>query len=96
MVHAGAGRVSWGGVGGAKSFFPCRNAHQVKADTQFQHARFCREAIQRQNIKLQVQKRRCTSRGSCNRTLLTRVLRRFSNCKCFLKGFFKGACKGFQ
>ena len=34
----------------------------------------------------------CTPRGSCNNTLLRRVLRRFSNSKCFLEG----ACKGFQ
>ena len=39
---------------------------------------------------------RCTPRGSCNRTLLRRVLRRFSNSKCFLEGFLEGACKGFQ
>ena len=26
---------------------------------------------------------------------LRRVLRRFSNSKCFLEGFFEGACKGF-
>ena len=38
----------------------------------------------------------CTPRGSCNRTLLRRVLRRFSNSKCFLEGFLEGACKGFQ
>ena len=25
-----------------------------------------------------------------------KVLRRFSNSKCFLEGFFEGACKGFQ
>ena len=37
----------------------------------------------------------CTPRGSCNRTLLKRVLRRFSNSKCFLEGFLEGACKGF-
>ena len=37
----------------------------------------------------------CTPRGSCNRTLLRRVLRRFSNSKCFLEGFLEGACKGF-
>ena len=35
-------------------------------------------------------------RGSCNRTLLRRVLRRLSNSKCFLEGFLEGACKGFQ
>ena len=29
----------------------------------------------------------CTPRGSCNRTLLRRVLRRFSDSKCFLEGF---------
>ena len=33
-----------------------------------------------------------TARGSCNRTLLRRVLRRFSNGKCFLEGFLEGAC----
>ena len=38
----------------------------------------------------------CTPRGSCNRTLLRRVLRRFSDSKCFLEGFLEGACKGFQ
>ena len=38
----------------------------------------------------------CTPRGSCKRTLLRRVLRRFSNSKCFLEGFLEGACKGFQ
>ena len=32
-----------------------------------------------------------TPRGSCNRTLLRRVLRRFSNKKCFLEGFLEGA-----
>ena len=32
-----------------------------------------------------------TPRGSCNRTLLRRVLRRFSNSKCFLEGFLEGA-----
>ena len=37
-----------------------------------------------------------TPRGSCNRTLLRRVLRRFSDRKCFLEGFLEGACKGFQ
>ena len=36
-----------------------------------------------------------TPRGSCNRTLLRRVLRRFSNSKCFLEGFLEGACKVF-
>ena len=38
----------------------------------------------------------CTSRGSCNNTLLRRVLRRLSNSKCFLEGFLEGAFKGFQ
>ena len=38
----------------------------------------------------------CTPRGSCNCTLPRRVLRRFSNSKCFLEGFLEGACKGFQ
>ena len=38
----------------------------------------------------------CTPRGSCNRTLLRRALRRFSNSKCFLEGFLEGTCKGFQ
>ena len=33
----------------------------------------------------------CTPRGSCNNTLLRRVLRRFSNSKCFLEGFLEGA-----
>ena len=32
----------------------------------------------------------CTPKGSCNRTLLRRVLRRFSNSKCFLEGFLEG------
>ena len=32
-----------------------------------------------------------TPTGSCNRTLLRRVLRRFSNSKCFLEGFLEGA-----
>ena len=35
----------------------------------------------------------CTPRGSCNRKLLRRVLRRFSNRKCF---FLEGGCKGFS
>ena len=39
---------------------------------------------------------RCTPRGSCNNTLLRRVLRRFSNNKCFLEGLLEGAWKGFQ
>ena len=34
---------------------------------------------------------RRTPRGSCNRTLLRRVLRRFFNSKCFLEGFLEGA-----
>ena len=33
----------------------------------------------------------CTPRGSCNRTLLRRVLRRLSNSKCFLEPFLEGA-----
>ena len=37
-----------------------------------------------------------TPKGSCNNTLLRRVLRRFSSSKCFLEGFLEGACKGFQ
>ena len=37
-----------------------------------------------------------TPRGSCNRTLLRRVLRRFSNSKRFLEGFLERACKGFS
>ena len=37
-----------------------------------------------------------TPRGSCNRTLLRRVLRRLSKSKCFLEGFLEGACKGFS
>ena len=37
-----------------------------------------------------------TPRGSCNRTLLRRVLRRFSNSKRFLEGFLEGACRGFS
>ena len=32
-----------------------------------------------------------TPRGSCKRTPLRRVLRRFSNSKCFLEGFLEGA-----
>ena len=32
-----------------------------------------------------------TPRGSCNRTLLRRVLRRFSTSRCFLEGFLEGA-----
>ena len=36
------------------------------------------------------------ARGSCNNTLLRRVLRSCSNNKCFLEGFLAGACKGFQ
>ena len=32
-----------------------------------------------------------TPRGSCNRTLLRMVLRRFSNSRCFLEGFLEGA-----
>ena len=31
------------------------------------------------------------TKWSCNRTLLRRVLRRFSNSKCFLEGFLEGA-----
>ena len=31
-----------------------------------------------------------TPRGSCNRTLLRRVLRSFFNSKCFLEGFLEG------
>ena len=31
-----------------------------------------------------------TPRGSCNRTLLRRVLRRFSTSRCFLEGFLEG------
>ena len=38
----------------------------------------------------------CTPRGSCNRTLLARLLRRFSNSKCLLEGFLEGACKGLS
>ena len=38
----------------------------------------------------------CTPRGSCNNTLLRRVLKRLSNSKCFLEGFVEGVCKGFQ
>ena len=38
----------------------------------------------------------CAPKGSCNRTLLRRVLRRFFNSKCFLEGFLEGSCKGFQ
>ena len=38
----------------------------------------------------------CTKRESCNTALLRRVLRRFSNNKCFLEGFLEGACKGFS
>ena len=37
-----------------------------------------------------------TPRGSCNRTLLRRVLSRFSNSKRFLEGFLERACKGFS
>ena len=37
-----------------------------------------------------------TPRGSCNRTLLRRVLRRFSNSKYFLEGFLEGALQGLQ
>ena len=37
-----------------------------------------------------------TPRGSCNRTLLRRVLRRFSNGKRFLEGFLERACRGFS
>ena len=33
----------------------------------------------------------CTPRGSCNRTLLRRVLRRFFSNRCFLEGFLEGA-----
>ena len=32
-----------------------------------------------------------TPRGSCNHTLLRRVLRRFFNTGCFLEGFLEGA-----
>ena len=32
-----------------------------------------------------------TPRGSCNRTLLRGVLRRFSTSRCFLEGFLEGA-----
>ena len=34
--------------------------------------------------------------GSCNNTLLRRVLRRFFKSKCFLEGFLEGTCRGFQ
>ena len=34
---------------------------------------------------------RVHTKGSCNRTLLRRVLRSFSNSKCFLEGFLEGA-----
>ena len=34
--------------------------------------------------------------GSCNRTLLRRVLRRFFKSKCLLEGFLEGARKGFS
>ena len=38
-----------------------------------------------------------TPRGSCNNTLLRRVLRRFSSSRCFLEGFLEGAgFKGFS
>ena len=33
----------------------------------------------------------CTPKGSCHNTFLRRVLRRFSNSKCFFEGFFEGA-----
>ena len=33
----------------------------------------------------------CSSRGSRNNTPFRRVLRRFSNSKCFLEGFLEGA-----
>ena len=38
----------------------------------------------------------CTPRGSCNRTLIRRVLRRLFKSKSFLEGFLEGACKGFR
>ena len=38
----------------------------------------------------------CTPRGSCNNTLLRRLLRRFFTSRCFLEGFLEGTCKGFQ
>ena len=34
---------------------------------------------------------RAHTKGSCNRTLLRRVLRRFSTSRCFLEGFLEGA-----
>ena len=37
-----------------------------------------------------------TPMGSCNRTLLRRVLRRFFKGSAFLEGFLEGALKGFQ
>ena len=36
-----------------------------------------------------------TPRGSCNRTLLRRVLRRFFTSRCFLEGFLEGTYRGF-
>ena len=38
----------------------------------------------------------CTPRGSCNRMLLRRVLKRFFRSKCFLEEFLEGVCRGFQ
>ena len=58
--------------------------------TPFRFFEFCREA---KVLRLCLG---CTPRGSCNRTLLRRVLRRFSNSKCFLEGFLEGAAKGCQ
>ena len=40
--------------------------------------------------------KRVHTKGVMQPTLLRRVLRRFSNSKCFLEGFLEGACKGFS
>ena len=45
--------------------------------------------------RLKASKTGCTPWGSCNSTLLRRVLRRFFNSKCFLEGFSEGTCKGY-
>ena len=51
------------------------------------------ETVSKQSIAPKVGR---TPRGSCNRTLLRRVLRRFSSSRCFLEGFLEGAWQGLQ
>ena len=53
-------------------------------------ARILGAALSYEGFLAKCQHARCTPRGSCNNTLLRRVLRRFSNSKCFLEGFLEG------